>query len=103
MGLVRYFVVRHDDHWLVTLEGRAMAHLATRTEAINSAIVMADLMGAMSHDADVMAENGEKLELAWTYGIDALPGQRRPKAGKRRASAPSQSPRSHVKHSTVPV
>ena len=46
MGLARYFVLRHADHWLVTLEGRAMAHVASKSQAISSAIVMADLMGS---------------------------------------------------------
>ena len=62
-----------------------------------------DLMGAMSHDADVMVQNGEKLELVWTYGVDKLPGQNRSKAAKRRAPAPRRSPPPHVKHATLPV
>ena len=94
MGPVRYFVTRHDAHWLVTLEGRPMAHLPNRSEAINSAIVMADLMGAMGHDADVMAESAENLDLVWTYGIDPLPGRGTLKTPRRRK--PARSPRSHV-------
>lgn len=90
MGLVRYFVLRHGDHWLVTLEGRTMARHPSRAAAIESAIVMADLMGAMHHDADVMVEcrDGEPPELVWTYGVDPLPGAE-PLAG---------SQRSHVRH-----
>lgn len=75
MGLARYFVLRHDDQWLVTLEGRTMARHPTQAQAVGSAIVMADLMGAMHHDADVMVEDepGMPLRLAWTYGEDKLP------------------------------
>lgn len=75
MGLARYFVVRRGNAWLVTLEGRAMAYCASRTEAIETAEVMADLMGAMHHDADVMAEmeDGAPLELVWCYGANAPP------------------------------
>lgn len=103
MGLVRYFVLRHESHWLVTLEGRAMAHLPNRAEAINSAIVMADLMGAMGHDSDVMADDGETLELVWTYGRDPLPGQTRRKRARRRSPNAAGSPRSHVRLVSVPA
>jgi hypothetical protein len=34
---------------------------------------MADLMGSMKHESDVMVEEGDTLSLAWTYGVDALP------------------------------
>jgi hypothetical protein len=75
MGLVRYFVVKQEDEWLVTLEGRTMAIHRSQSQAISSAIVMADLMGAMHHDADVMVEDspGEGLRLVWTYGQDKVP------------------------------
>jgi hypothetical protein len=99
MGLARYFVLRHADHWLVTLEGRAMAHVATKAQAISSAIVMADLMGAMGHDADVMLDVGEKLNLVWTYGDNALPRARNRSLAKRR----SRSPRSHVRPAQVAI
>ncbi len=74
MGLARYFVVRQNEAWLVTLEGRAMARHDTQPQAVNSAIVMADLMGAMHHDADVMVEDepGAPLRLVWTYGQDEV-------------------------------
>lgn len=75
MGLARYFVVRQEEHWLVTLEGRVMARHKSQSQAIGSAVVMADLMGAMHHDADVMVEDepGAQLRLVWTYGQDKVP------------------------------
>lgn len=78
MGLARYFVLRHDREWLITLEGRIMARRKARPAAMASAIVMADLMGSMHHDADVMTERGdsENLQLVWTYGRDPLPARR---------------------------
>jgi hypothetical protein len=81
MSLARYFLVQFGSGWLVTLEGRVMAQCASRTEAIESAIVMADLMGAMHYDSDVMIESeaGKPLELIWTHGTDKMP-----KAVKRR-------------------
>ena len=84
MGLVRYFVLQQGNDWLVTLEGRAMARCPSRTEATEAAIIMADLMGAMHHDSDVMVElgDGEPLELVWTYGQDKMPKSRRRLADK---------------------
>lgn len=81
-ALTRYFVIKCDDAWLVTLEGRIMARCATRTEAVETAAVMADLMGAMHHDADVMAEmeEGSPLELVWSYGADQPPQAHRRQA-----------------------
>lgn len=75
MGLARYFVVRQNQGWMVTLEGRTMATHHSQPQAISSAIVMADLMGAMHHDADVMVEDkpGDPLRLVWTYGRDKVP------------------------------
>jgi hypothetical protein len=78
MGLARYFVVPTSSGWMVTLDGRTIGRYPTRSEAADAAIVMANLMGAMQHDADVMLERepGAPLELIWTYGVDALPTQR---------------------------
>jgi hypothetical protein len=73
MSLARYFVFESDHDWLVTLDGAPIGRHQTRSSALNSAIVMADLMGAMSHDADVMIESGGQLEVAWTYGADRVP------------------------------
>jgi hypothetical protein len=73
MGLARYFVFNRKDTWVVALEGIEMARHGTRPEALSSAIVMADLMGAMKHDADVMVEERGQLSVAWTYGVDAMP------------------------------
>jgi hypothetical protein len=44
-----------------------------RPSALNSAIIMADLMGSMKHEADVMVQDGDTLSVAWTYGINPLP------------------------------
>lgn len=99
MGHARYFVMPHATHWLVTLEGRTMAHVATKKEAINSAIVMADLMGSMGHDADVMLDDGEKLALIWTYGGSKFRGSH-----PRKVAAPrKRGSRSHVKAVAVPA
>ena len=76
MGLARYFVFRAGDRWVVVLDGTPVGRHGTRAEALNSAIVMADLMGSMKHDADVMIEGESGLDLAWMYGRDPLPAAR---------------------------
>ena len=73
MALARYFVFEREHDWLVTLDGAPIGRHGDRSAALNSAIVMADLMGSMRHDADVMVDEGGKLEVAWTYGVDTLP------------------------------
>jgi hypothetical protein len=83
MAHIRYFVVAGPGHWLVTTEGRSMAQVATQSEAVNSAIVMADLMGSMDHSADVMLAAGETLDLIWTYGVDSLNA---PRARRKQAA-----------------
>ena len=75
MSLVRYFVFQAGDAWIVMLDGRQIGRHPARAKALNSAMVMADLMGSMQHDADVMIEADGKLDLAWMYGRDRLPGQ----------------------------
>jgi hypothetical protein len=72
-GLARYFVFERNGKWLVTLDGAPVGRHASRQSALNSAIVMADLMGSMKHDADVMIENDGELAVAWTHGIDPVP------------------------------
>ena len=73
MSLARYFVFETDNNWLVTLDGAPLGRHVNRSAAVNSAIVMADLMGSMRHDSDVMVERDGRLEIAWTYGTDTLP------------------------------
>ena len=73
MSVARYFVFNRGDDWLVTLDGDLLVKHPNRLAATNSAVVMADLMGAMQHEADVMVEENGRLEIAWTYGADPLP------------------------------
>lgn len=73
MGMARYFVFPRGKMWLVTLDGVTMGSHDTKPDALNSAIVMSDLMGSMRHDSDVVLEDEGKLEIAWTFGADPLP------------------------------
>ena len=72
-GLARYFVFERNGKWLVTLDGAPVGRHANRQSALNSAIVMADLMGSMKHEADVMIEDDGELAIAWTHGVDPVP------------------------------
>jgi len=63
MALARYFVFEREQDWLVTLDGAPLGRHRDRSAALGSAIVMADLMGAMHHEADVMIDNGGTLEM----------------------------------------
>lgn len=78
MSHTRYFVTRAGARWIVTFDGTPLGRFPTRTEATEAAIVMADLMGAMHHDADVMVATapGAPLEMAWSYGTGAAPRAR---------------------------
>lgn len=73
MSLARYFVFERNGEWIVTLDGTPIGRHPSRPQAVQSAIVMADLMGSMQHESDVMVEDAGKLDLAWTYGADPLP------------------------------
>jgi hypothetical protein len=73
MSEARYFVFSRDAEWIVALDGLPVGRHGSQADALQSAIVMADLMGSMRHDADVMMEEAGRLEVVWTYGIDSLP------------------------------
>jgi hypothetical protein len=73
MSMVRYFVFHSGKQWLITLDGDLLSRHPSRAAAVKSAAVMADLMGAMHHEADVMVESEAGLAVAWTYGSDAVP------------------------------
>jgi len=78
MSLARYFVFPRHSQWIVALDGAPIALQPDRNSAVSSAIVMADLMGSMHHDADVLVENEDgRLTVAWTFGRDPLPSQER--------------------------
>lgn len=75
MSSARYFVFNRRRDWIVALDGMPVGRHGTRAAALSSAIVMADLMGTMKYEADVMVEDEGRLELAWTYGSDPLPAE----------------------------
>lgn len=74
MAHVRYFVTPIGEAWHVTVNGASMAQCPTAEAAVNKAAGMANLMGKMGHDTDVMLAMPDRpLELVWTHGIDTYP------------------------------
>jgi hypothetical protein len=73
VSLARYFVFSRGGKWIVALDGVAVGKHVAQSDAVQSAIVMADLMGTMHHDADVMVEDSGQLDVVWTYGADCVP------------------------------
>jgi hypothetical protein len=62
----RYYVFKQEKSWLVVFEGRVMSRHTGKQKAIQSAIGMANLMGAMHYDADVMLDDGKSpLQQVW--------------------------------------
>jgi hypothetical protein len=94
MTLARYFVFQQDGTWIVGFEGRVMAQFLTRTAALDSARGMANLMGTMHYDADVMLDDGGTLKSIWTYGEDQLIS---PARRKRRRDRPALDVLPHSK------
>lgn len=95
MTLARYFVFRQDDTWIVGFEGRIMAHFLTKTAALDSARGMANLMGAMHYDADVMLEESGPLQQIWVYGQARLISPAKRQRSGRERIAPQVLPRDH--------
>lgn len=59
--LARYFVFEQDGDWIIGFEGQVLGRYPSRGSALRHARVMADLMGAMHYDADVMLDTGGPL------------------------------------------
>ncbi len=76
------FVFPRERDWVVMLDGQPIGRHGSRRQALNSAIVMADLMGSMQHDADVMVEDEDGCGSPGAYGH----GSCCPQASRRRAA-----------------
>ncbi len=111
MESVRYFVFQRQNIWFVTLDGAEMARHPSRDEALQRAIVMADLMAAMHHESDVMIEGEDGLTLAWSSETFTPASAEAPAAAYARSAARSigtgaqrsSSPRSRVESETLRI
>ncbi len=70
----RYFIVRHQDSWVIKFDDEEYGPYKTQAEAMLFAIDAAQLLGQHGDSAEVclMGENGH-FRPEWTYGRDAYP------------------------------
>jgi hypothetical protein len=69
MSQARYFVVQHDDTWLIKFDDEEYGPYSTQAEAMLFAIDAAQKLGEHGEAAQVclMGENGH-FRPEWTYG-----------------------------------
>ncbi len=74
MSQARYFIVRHDDVWLIKFADEEYGPYSTQAEAMLFAIDAAQKLGGYGEDAQVclMGENGH-FRPEWTYGERPYP------------------------------
>jgi hypothetical protein len=63
----RYFVVQHDDTWLIKFDDEEYGPYNTQSEAMLFAIDAAQKLGEQGAQVCVMGENGH-FRPEWTYG-----------------------------------
>jgi len=70
----RYFIVQHDDEWLIKLHDEEFGPYHSRNEAMLFAVDAAHKLGSKGEVAEVclMGENGH-FRPEWVYGRDAYP------------------------------
>jgi hypothetical protein len=87
----RYYVFKQEKTWLVVFEGRVMSRHTAKQKAIESAVGMANLMGAMHYDADVMLDDGKSpLQQVWMRMAGETGG--RPERRRTRKVEPEPEP-----------
>jgi Uncharacterized protein conserved in bacteria (DUF2188) len=74
MTQARYFVVQHDDVWMIKFDDEEYGPYKTKNEAMIFAIDAAQKLGEHGESADVvlMGENNH-VRPEWVYGRDPYP------------------------------
>lgn len=74
MPYSRYFIVRHEDDWMIKFHDEEFGPYLTEKEAMLFAVDAAQKLGEQGENAEVcvMGENGH-FRPEWTYGRDAYP------------------------------
>lgn len=74
MPHARYFIVQHDDKWLIKFDDEEFGPYRTQKEAMLFAVDAAQKLGEHGENAEVcvMGENGY-FRPEWTYGRDHYP------------------------------
>ena len=74
MTQARYFVVQHDDVWMIKFDDEEYGPYKSKNEAMLFAIDAAQKLGEHGEEADVvlMGENNH-VRPEWVYGRDPYP------------------------------
>ncbi len=74
MPHARYFIVRHEDVWLIKFDDEEYGPYNSQAEAMLFAVDAAQKLGEHGEDAQVclMGENGH-FRPEWTYGENPYP------------------------------
>jgi hypothetical protein len=70
----RYFIIQHDDRWVIKFNDEEYGPYKTKDEAMLFAIDAAQKLGQFGDNAEVvlMGEDGH-FHTEWSYGRDAVP------------------------------
>ncbi|HVY20139.1 MAG TPA: DUF2188 domain-containing protein [Bauldia sp.] len=75
MPNARYFIVQHDEEWLIKYDDEEFGPYLTQKEAMLFAVDAAQKLGeygGANAEVCLMGENGH-FRPEWTYGRDAYP------------------------------
>lgn len=74
MARRQYFVVRHENAWKISYNGRHYGPYATQADAMRAAVDAAQSSGQEGHDAQVLIQGmNNQFRTEWTYGNDPYP------------------------------
>jgi uncharacterized protein DUF2188 len=70
----RYFIVQHDDDWMIKFQDEEFGPYHSKNEALLFAVDAAQKLGKKGEQSEVclMGENGH-FRPEWTYGRDSYP------------------------------
>jgi hypothetical protein len=74
MARAHYYVVLHQGHWKISLDGTHHGPYATQAAAIKAAVDAAHEAGKRGMDAQVLVQGqNNQFRTEWTYGHDPYP------------------------------
>jgi hypothetical protein len=74
MARAQYFVVKHNNQWKISFEGKHYGPYGSQSEAIKVAVDAAHKAGLNGHDAQVLIQGeNNQFRTEWTYGNDPYP------------------------------
>ena len=71
MAYEQYLILRHDDEWKISFNGRLYGPYESREAALEAAIEVAQAMGDIDIDAQVAVEDADfSVHTTWTIDQD---------------------------------